>query len=213
MLTDLDHGSAIDMAPDYLYIDALLLAYHLGKVRYEEQRVSLMNAMRTATDAITFLATLEGMGVGKRSKLNVFLCAYMASPAYYRAKYPLMLGLQRDGGVPEPFLRNQHVLFLCEPVLTATQRKLFYDTYWWFVHNHQPSFYNPKKGHCIGVYAIDPQDNDSTLARFEDYLYRLCNHKTQRVRDLFANFPTALVLAILKRAFLDSDVTHGNQHC
>ena len=197
MATTTEHGSA----PDYLFIDALLLAYHLGKVRYEEQRIAMITAMRTATDALSYMSALENMGVGRRTQLHAFVGHYLAAPDFHRAKYPLMWSVRREQGEAESFLNNQRVLFLAEPVLTAKQRKLFYDTYWWFVHNHQSSFYNPKKGHCIGIYATDPQDNASTLIRFEDYLYRLVNHKTQRVRDLFNAFPADLVLAILKRAF------------
>ena len=41
-------------APDYMFIDCILLAYRLGRVRYPEQAKALMAAARTATDAISF---------------------------------------------------------------------------------------------------------------------------------------------------------------
>ncbi len=189
-------------APDYLFIDCILLAYRLGRVRNLEQAKALMTAARTATDAISFLTTLNQLGVRKSSDLYSLVGEILAAPSYYRTQHRLMLGLRAEGQEAQSFLSNEQVLFLAEPVLTSKQQKLFFDTYWWFVHNYQDSFYDPKRGHCIGVYATDPKDNASVLANFEDYLSRLLNHSLQRVRERYRDFPADMVMAILKRAFL-----------
>lgn len=189
-------------APDFLFIDAILLAYRLGRVRYEEQKASLLAAARAATDAITFLAALENFGVGRRTQLYRFVGEILSAPASFRAQYPGMIGLRREGEAAESFLGNLRVLFLVEPVLTGKQQELFYEAYWWFVRNHQASFFDPKKGLVIGVYATEPKNNASTLPRFEDYLFRLVNHTTQRIRTRFENFPADIVCAILHRAFV-----------
>lgn len=188
-------------APDFLFIDTVLLAYRLGRVRYDEQKIALIAAARAATDAVSFLTALENFGVGRRSQLYRFVGEILSTPASFRAQYPGALGLPWNGEPAESFLSNPRVLFLVEPVLTFKQQSLFYDTYWWFVHNHQASFYDPKKGQCIGKYATEPQDNASTLPRFEDYLFRLVNHTTQRIRTRFEGFPADIVCAILHRAF------------
>ena len=189
-------------APDYMFIDCILLAYRLGRVRYPEQAKALMAAARTATDAISFLTTLNQLGVGKRSDLYTLVGEILAAPSYYRAQYRLMLGLRAEGQEAQSFLSNEQVLFLTEPMLTSKQQKLFFDTYWWFVRNYQDSFYDPKRGHCIGAYATDPKDNASVLANFEDYLSRLMNHSSQRIRERYEDFPADIIMAILKRAFL-----------
>lgn len=188
--------------PDFLFIDGILLAYRLGQIRYEEQKMALVAAARAATDAISFLSALENFGVGRQTQLHRFLGEYLSAPASYRARYPRVLGLRAEGEEAEPFLDNVYALSLPEAVLMPKQRQLFIDTYWWFVHNHQPEFFDIKKGRCIGAYASEPRDNASALARFEDYLARLVNHRTQTVRRRFEDFPADIVVAILKRAFL-----------
>ena len=110
--------------------------------------------------------------------------------------------MRKDGAPAESFLENMYVPFLLEAVLSLKQQKQFYEDYWWFVHNHQPEYFDPKKGKMIGAYATAPQDNASVLARFEDYLLRLVNHSAQQVRSRYEDFPLDIVLAILKRAFL-----------
>ncbi|MBQ7495095.1 MAG: hypothetical protein IJT75_04960 [Bacteroidaceae bacterium] len=188
--------------PDYLFIDAILLAYRLGHIRYDEQREALHAAARAATDALTFMTAVDNFGIGRSSQLFHFLGQMMAAPAYYRAQYPRALGLRREGEEAEPFLRNPYVLFLTEGILNSSQYQLFSDAYWWFVNNHEPVVYDVKKGQSIGIYATDPRDNASTVARFEEYLHNLVNHKSQRVRQRFEGFPIETVLAILRRAFL-----------
>lgn len=188
--------------PDFLFIDTILLAYRLGQVRYEEQKASLLAAARAATDAMSYLVALENFGVGRRSVLYKFVGQVLAAPAYYRAQYPMILGLRQEGVEAQPFLNNMQVLSLVEGVLTRKQQALLYDCYWWFVHNHQPVFTDPKRGQCIGAYATDPQDNASTIARFENYLLRLQKHNTQSVRERFINFPVDIVIAIFRRAFV-----------
>ena len=187
---------------DFLFIDAILLSYRLGNVRCDEQKQALLMAARSAIDSISFLTTVERLGIGKRSQLHTFLGQYLAAPAYYRAKYPLVLGLREEGVQPPSFLGNMQVLSLVEALLSSKQQDVFYDSYWWFVHNHQPTFQDIRKGNCIGAYATDPQDNASTLVRFDEYLHYLVNHKTQRIRERFEGFPADMVIAVLKRAFL-----------
>ncbi|MBP5769900.1 MAG: hypothetical protein J6W75_00865 [Bacteroidaceae bacterium] len=188
--------------PDFLFLDAVSLAYRLGQIRYDEQRQALLAAAQTATDALSFMKIVEEHGVGQTSQLHSFLGHVLAAPAYYRATYTLMLGLRKEGEEAEPFLQSTKVLGLVEPFLTVRQRKLFYDAFWWFVRNHQPQFADSKKGMCIGAYATDPKDNASALVRFEDYLSYLVNHRSLAVRQRFDGFPTDIVIAILKRTFL-----------
>ena len=188
--------------PDFLYIDAILLAYRLGQVRYDEQKLALVAAVRAASSASSYLSALENFGVGRRTQLHRFIGEYFSAPASFRARYPRVLGLRPEGQEPEPFLRNLYALSLPEAVLTYNQNQLYIDAYWWFVHNHQPTFFDPKKGHSIGAYATEPQDNASTLARFEEYLFRLVNHPIQRIHKRFENFPADIVVAILNRAFM-----------
>ncbi len=191
-----------DVEPNLLYIDVLMLAYRLGHVNYEEQKAAMLSASRVATDAISFLTELERLGVSRQSRLFGLAGQILSSPAYYRSKYALILGLRVEGTSAASFLGDQRVLSLVEGILTKKQQDLFFETYWWFVHNHRPVFYDQKHGHCIGIYATDPQDNISTLARFEDYMQHLVNHKSKRIRERFADFPTDIVFAILKRAYL-----------
>ena len=61
------------VAPDYLFIDAMLLAYRLGRVRYEAQKKALLAAMRAGEDSISFMQALENFGVGRRSELHAFI--------------------------------------------------------------------------------------------------------------------------------------------
>lgn len=186
---------------DFVFIDALLLAYRHGCVRRDEQKASLLAATRAAKDALTFMTAIENFGVGRHTALYTFIGKYLSSPSYYRAQYSVMLGLRREGEPAESFLHNQRVLFLVEPVLTARQQDLFYNTYWWFCNNHRPTYFDSKKEFRKGIYATEPQDNVSTLQRFEDYLLRLVNHSSQRIRKRYEGFPADIVLAILKRAF------------
>lgn len=188
-------------APDFVFIDTILIAYRLGRVRHEEQKAALLAAARAATDAVSFLSALENFGVGRRTELHRFAGEILASPARFRAQYPRVVGLRSEGQPAEPFLSNQYVLFLVEPVLTRKQQELFFDTYWWFVRNHEPYYFDPKRGRVIGAYATEPKDNASILTRFEDYLRRLASHSSQRVRSNFEGFPTDIVCAILQRAF------------
>lgn len=189
-------------APDFLFIDAILLAYRLGQVRHEEQKHALIAAARASKDSIEFMTALENFGVGRRSQLHAFVSKVLAAPAYYRAQYPLILGLHREDEAAESFLQNQYVLFLVEPVLTSKQQALFHDAYWWFSNQHQSLCIDPKRGQHIGTYATEPQDNASTLSRFEDYLLRLQSHTNQHVREQYETFPTDIVIAILQRAFV-----------
>ena len=193
--------SKYNVTPDFLFIDAIQLAYRLGYVHYPEQKAALIKAMRTATDAFSFQTALERLGVGRQTQLYGFIGKMLAAPVYYQSQYAMALGIRQEGEVAEPFLSNQRVLMLVESVLTAKQQELFYESYWWFVRNHEQVFVDLKHGNHIGVYAHEPRDNASTLARFEDYLLRLVNHKTQAVRERYEGFPADIVLAILKRAF------------
>lgn len=188
--------------PDYLFIDAILLAYRLGHVRQDPVKTALLAATRAASDAITFLTAAENFGISRRSELHRFLGEYLAAPAHFRALYPGALGLRREGQPAAALLGNQRALFLVEPVLTAKQQQLFYDAFWWFVHNYEPSFLDPKRGHCIGAYATEPRDNASVLANFNNYLSRLTDHSSQRTRERYESFPADIVMAILERAFL-----------
>ena len=188
--------------PDYLFIDTILFSYRLGKVRHDEQKIALVAAARAATDAITFLTALENFGVERRSALHAQAGKFLASPFMYRKQYPGMIGLRREGETAESFLAGQYALFLVEPLLTDRQYQSFSKAYWWFVHNHQPEFYHPKKGRHIGAYATEPKDNASTLPRFEGYMNNIVNHSNQRIRQQFEDFPLDIVLAVLKRAFL-----------
>lgn len=189
-------------APDYAFIDVVMLAYRMGYVRCNEQRAALLAAAQVATDALTFITALENFGVGRRSQLHRFVGEVLTAPAYYRAQYPAILGLRRADEIAEPFLNNIRVLSLVEGVLTIEQQRLFRESYWWFVNNHQPVFVDPKRGNSTGLYATEPQDNASTFARFEEYMMSLQRHKNQRVREHYEVFPVMIVLAILKRAFL-----------
>ena len=126
----------------------------------------------------------------------------MAAADHWRSLYPGALGIRRQGEVAEPLLRSGRAAFLVEPVLNARQQQLFYDAYWWFVRNYQDAFYDPKRGHCIGAYATYPKDNAPVLANFNDYLSRLINHSSQRIRERYEGFPADIVIAILERAYL-----------
>lgn len=188
--------------PDFLFIDTVILAYRLGQVRVEEQKQALLQAARVADDAISFMNAVEGYGVGPRTRLHQAVGQILASHAYYCIKYARMLGIRKEGNEAEAFLNNNYVLFLVEPLLLRRQQQEFFKTYWWFVHNHRPVFMDAKTGRHIGVYATEPQDNASTLQRFEAYMSALVNHKNKQVRQRFEGFPIDIVLAVLKRAFL-----------
>lgn len=188
--------------PDFLFIDGIMLAYRFGYIKHEEQKAALIAAARAAKDAVSYLNALENFGVGRRTQLHGYMAEYLSAPASFRARYPRVLGLRAEGQEAEPFLNNLYALSLPEAVLFFKQRQLFLDTYWWFVHNHEHFFVDPKKGRCIGAYASEPRDNASTLARYEDYMYSLQSHSSQRIRQRFEDFPTDIVVAILKRAFL-----------
>lgn len=195
-------NSLSSTAPDYLFIDTILLAYRLGHVRYDEQRMALIAAARTATDTISFMTLLDNFGVRRQSRLHSLVGEIVVAPAYYRAMYPQMLGLRGEGQEAQSFLGNGQVLFLSEPLLSAKQQKLFFGTYWHFVRNYQDSFDDPKRGHCIGAYATYARDNASVLANFNDYLARLLNHTTQLVHKRYEGFPADIVMAVFERAFL-----------
>ena len=185
-----------------ILIDALLLAYRCGQLKSDEELAAMLASMRAANDAMTFLQALENFGVGRRSKLFSFVSKVLSAPAFYRAQYPIVLGLRQEGEAAEPFLRNQRVLFLVEALLTNKQRLLFSESYWWFVHNHEDSYYDPKKGWLMGIYATAQQDNASTLERFEEFLLRLQNHTNKRICERYESVPVDFILAVLKRAFL-----------
>ena len=189
-------------APDFQFIDAIMLAYRLGHIRCDEQKISLLAAARAASDAMTFMTAIDSFGIGRGTMLHRFLGQLLAAPSYYRAQYPRVLGLRQAGDTAEPFLRNPYVLFLTEAVLSYKQQELFSDTYWWFVNNHEPVINDVKKGHSMGIYATEPQDNASTIERFDQYLNNLIHHNSQRVRQRFEGFPAEIVMAILRRAFL-----------
>lgn len=188
--------------PDFIFIDTILLVYRLGYVRYEEQKFALIAAARAANDAISFLSAIDNFGIGKRTELYKKAGEILSAYSYYKASYPLILGLRHADETPESFVSSQRVLFLPEALLTKKQQQLFYDTYWWFVHNHQAVYSDPKKGRCIGVWATASKDNKETIPRFENYLLRLINHQNKTIRTKFENFPADIILMILKRAFL-----------
>ena len=188
--------------PDLLYIDVLLLSYRLGRVRHGEERAALLAAAQAAHDSIGFMQALENFGITRGSRLHHLVGQFLAAPSYYRNHYSTILGIPEEGTARESFLSNVKVLYLVEPVLTDKQQKFFFDAYWWFSGNHEYTYDDKKKGHVIGVYATEPKDNASTLARFEDYLTRLQNHKTQLMRERWKDFPIGIVLAILRRTFL-----------
>lgn len=187
--------------PDLMWIDPLLLAYRLGHVRSDEEKTALLAAARAATDAIGYMTAVVNFGVPERSRLHQLLGKIVAAPAYYRAQYPTILGLHQKDEPVESFLGNMRVLSLVEAVLTFQQQQLFYDAYWWFVHNHQPLVIDAKKMQRIGLYADEPKDNASTVIRFQEYLTQLMNHRNKTMRDRFKPFPADIVMAILKRAF------------
>ncbi len=189
-------------APDYLFIDAILLAYRLGHVRHGESKAALLAAARAATDALTFLSALENFGVSRRSELHRFLGEFMAAPDHWRNLYPGALGIRHTGEAAEPLLSSGRVTFLVEPVLSARQQQLFYDAYWNFVRNHQPAYPERKRGLVIGSYANLPRDNASTLPRFCDYLRHLVSHPSQATRLSCEGFPVDIVCAILTRAYI-----------
>ena len=196
--------SCFPAAPDFMLLDAIMLAYRMGIMRHEEQKVAMLAAARIATDAITFMTALENFGVGRRSELHSFVGQVLAAPDYYRAQYPQMLGLHKEGEAAPSFLNNNNILSLVEPFLTVKQQQVFYDAYWWFVRNHNATYFDPKKGTCIGVYVDAPKDNASTLLRFEKYLYALVHHKSKRVAQLYEGFPADIVVAVYERSLLVS---------
>ena len=183
------------------YVDAIIIAYRLGRVRHDVQKQALLAAARAATDAMTFMTAMENFGIARTSQLHGTIGEIMAAPDHFRARYPTVVGIPGATSPPCSFLNSQHPLALVEPILTTPQYKLFYDTYWWFAHNHQPYYYDPRKGQRIGAYATEPKDNHSTVIRFEDYLYRLVNHSSLRIRSRFEGFPADVVMALLRRAF------------
>jgi hypothetical protein len=184
------------------FLDAAVLAYRLGYIHREEERQALLAAARAASDNLEYLTAVSNFGVKRNNRLFEFLGKFLAAPAYYRAQYPQLFTSPEQSAPPPAFLNNSQVLPLLEPVLTDAQQQEFYDTYWWFVKNYQPTYVDMKKGTCIGLYATEPTDNASTLACFEELLQRLVHHKTQRIRDRFEGFPLDIVLLLLKRAFL-----------
>ena len=188
-------------APDFLFIDTILLAYRLGRVSQDEQKTALIASARAAKDAISFLDALENFGVGRRSQLFSVVGKLLAAPSFYRIQYPSMIGLRTEGAPAEPFLNNPRVVFLVEPVLTSKQQSLFYSVYWDFVRHHEQTLFDAKNGNRIGLYATEAQDNDSTLPRFSDYLTRRVNQEQQRFGERYERFPTDIVVAILQRAF------------
>lgn len=188
--------------PSFHVIDAIIMAYRLGYVRFDEQKQALLQAACASTDTISFMNVLETYGISKNNKLYHEMGRLLSSITYYRKMNERALGLRHTGSSPTPFLNNTYVIFLTEPVLTKKQQDTFYKAYWYFVHNHKPVFLHKQKGPCIGIYATEPQDNESTINRFVDYIYRLEHHSTQKIRQPFQDFPTEIVLAILRRAFL-----------
>lgn len=188
--------------PDFLLVDAILFTYRIGAVRYDEQKKVMLEEACTSMDAISFLNTLAQKGIGRNSRLARELGKFLSAPNYYRALYGSSLGIRSDGVAPEPFLGNQRAIFLVEPLLNSRQQKLFFNAYWWFVHNHQPFFNDVKRGRSIGVYATDPQDNASALERFDAYLLRQVHHQNKVIQKAYADFPADIVMAVLRRAFL-----------
>ena len=191
-----------NQAPDFLFIDTIILAYRLGHVRFDEQKQSLLQAARIATDTISFMRAVETFGVGPRTKLHQAVGQILSSHTYYCMKYARMLGIRSEGTEADAFLNNSYALFLVEPILSYRQQQEFNKAYWWFVHNHRPVFVDVKKGRCIGVYATEPQDNAATLPRFEAFMHTLAHHKNQQVCQRFKDFPLDIVLAVEQRAFL-----------
>lgn len=194
--------SASSTAPDFLFIDPLLLAYRLGHVRFEQQKEALLAAARAAKDAMSYMYAVENFGIGRGSQLFTFLGQVMSAITFYRRQYPTVLGLRNEGEEAESFLANIRVLNLVEPVLHPLQNKHFYDAYWWFSNNHQPTLFDAKKGRSIGIYSTDSKDNASVVPRFEEFISNQINHKSERVRARFEGFPLDIVMAILQRAFL-----------
>lgn len=193
-------------APDFLFIDTILICFRLGHIKNEEQKMAMWAAARAANDAISFLTALENFGVGRKSGLHHFASQVLSNPAFYRASYPRVIGLRFKGEAIESFLNSNRPPLLMQAVLTNKQQELFFDSYWWFVHQHEPIYYDAKKGPHIGIYSNEPKDNASTLDRFEHYLYHLVNHKTEKVRQRFVGFPADIVIAILKRSFCQDTV-------
>lgn len=184
------------------FLDAAVLAYRLGYIHQDETKQALLAAARAASDSLEYLTAITNFGVGRNTRLFTFLGKFLAAPAYYRAQFPQLFPSTGTSVPPVPFLNNPQVPPMLEPVLTAVQQQAFYDTYWWFVQNYQSTHVEAKKGTHIGLYATDPTDNASALARFEELLQRLVHHKTQRLRDRFEGFPLDIVLILLKRTFL-----------
>lgn len=185
-----------------ILIDVILLAYRLGYLKHDEELTAMLAAAHAAHDPMGFMTALENFGVARRSKLFAFAGKMLSAPAFYRAQYPMILGLRKEGEAAASFLGSQQVLFLAEALLTKKQRPVFLEDYWWFVHNHEDSYLDRKKGWTIGAYATAPQDNASVLARYEEHLMRLQHHSNTGVRDRYETFPTDFILAILRRAFL-----------
>ncbi|MCR5180231.1 MAG: hypothetical protein K6C30_03320 [Bacteroidaceae bacterium] len=190
------------LMPPFLFIDAALLSYRLGKIRFEEQKTAMLAAARAATDSITYMSALETFGVNHWSPLHDFVGHFLAAPEYYRAKYPAILGLRAPDEPPTSFLEDQRTLFLTEAILTEKQQKTFFEAYWWFVHNHEATYYDRRKGRSIGLYATEPKDNVSVVAHFEQYLQRLANHKTKYIRERYEGFPLDIVVALVRRTYL-----------
>lgn len=189
-------------APRLLFIDAILLAFRLGKVFHEEQKAALIAAARAATDAISFLNALTNFGIPPYTEPHALLGKILSAPNSYRAKYPRVVCSRPQGETPESFLTSQFALYLAEPFLTAKQQKTFYDAYWWFVNNHKPFYLDKKKGRCIGLYATEPKDNESVVPRFEEYLYHLVHNKSVAVSKRFETFPADILMAMYREKFL-----------
>ena len=194
--------SRFPAAPDFLYLDAITLAYHLGLSRNDSHKTALIAAARAASDAITFMNALMNFGIHHGSRLHHQISTFISAPTFYRERYHGIIGLPPHGDHEPSFFDSQKVLYYCEPFLTSEQRQTLYDDYWWFIHNHEAQYYDKKKGTVIGAYATEPRDNASMVTRFEEYLHHRVFHKTQRISKHYEHFPADIIVAVLRRTFV-----------
>ena len=188
--------------PDFRFVDTMVIAYRKGLMRQDEQREAFIAAARAATDGLSFLSALANFGVNRHSELYALVEKIQAAPAYYQSTQKHLLGLRLEGVTPRPFLQDEKVLFLVEPVLNSTQFKLFEKTFWQFSDQHRPVVMKPNGQHSIGLYVNEPRDNASVLPRFAAYLDHLMHHASQREQEQFEGFPADIVMALLWRAYM-----------
>ena len=205
--TPLATHEATGHSADIMFVDAVMLAIRLGKMRYAEQREALLAAARAATSPLTFMSAIENFGIAHHTPLHQFLGQVMAAPEYFRDRYARVLGIPAADEQPQPFLNNIRAISLVEPLLSPKQCSQFREMYWWFTNNHNQRFFNARKGEIqIGAYATAPHDNASTLARFESYLRRLADSTNVAVRKRYEGFPFDIIISLENRTFLPRQV-------